>query len=192
MVSGGNENLEGSPLLKDRLYENDGNGNLEYNANTLPNLAISGSCVKPVDYDNDGDIDLFIGGRQVPGKYPAPAKSYLLENKSANGKISFVEAQAPLQDKLSNLGMVTDAVWIDLNSDGFLDLIATGEWMPITVFENKMGKELEEKPRDMALKTQTDGGLALLLEIWITTEIWILLPVIWGSIINTMHPQRPL
>ncbi len=145
VVSGGNENLEGSPLLKDRLYENDGSGNLEYNRNALPNLAISGSCVKPADYDNDGDIDLFIGGRQVPGKYPAPAKSYLLENKSVKGKISFTEAQEPLQDKLSKLGMVTDAVWIDLNSDGFLDLIATGEWMPISVFENQMGKELEEK-----------------------------------------------
>ncbi|WP_031426497.1 VCBS repeat-containing protein [Flavimarina sp. Hel_I_48] len=156
VVSGGNENVEGAALLKDRIYLNDGKGNFQYKPNALPSIAISGSCVKPSDFDNDGDMDLFIGGRQIPGKYPVPARSYILENKSENGKIRFELAENSLNDKLSSLGMVTDALWMDLNDDGFMDLIAAGEWMPITVFENKDGKNLEEKIEAYGLQ-ETNG-----------------------------------
>ena len=145
VVSGGNENDEGSSYLKDRIYINDGKGIFNSSPTALPNIAISGSCVKPVDYDNDGDLDLFIGGRQVPGKYPAPAASYLLKNNSTGGKIKFDIALMPVNEEWKSLGMVTDALWMDLNGDDFSDLIVTGEWMPIRIFENKGGKNFIEK-----------------------------------------------
>ncbi|RKR14475.1 VCBS repeat protein [Maribacter vaceletii] len=156
IVSGGNENLEGSVLLRDRLYINDGKGNFTKTSGALPKIAISGSCIKAIDYDNDGDKDLFIGGRQVPGKYPAPAKSYLLQNNSIAGKVIFEEAKLEVNNLWQNLGMVTDAVWIDLNEDGFLDLITAGEWMPIRVFENDKGKDFTEKTKEYGLE-ETNG-----------------------------------
>ena len=143
VVSGGNEYNQGSPLLEDRLYINNGNGIFTKTVNALPKIAISGSCIKAVDYDKDGDKDLFIGGRQVPGKYPAPAKSYILQNNSTNGKLAFKEIEG--NSTWGKLGMVTDAVWVDLNNDYFLDLVVTGEWMPIRVFENNQGKDFIEK-----------------------------------------------
>ncbi len=144
VVSGGNEHEQGSPFLEDRLYINDGKGNFSHSANVLPKIAISGSCVKAADYDNDGDLDLFVGGRQIPGKYPAPAKSYLLQNNSKGDKISFVEVSGGIGDVWQNLGLVTDALWVDLNNDTYLDLILTGEWMPIRVFENTQGASFVE------------------------------------------------
>lgn len=154
VVSGGNEYAQGSSFLEDRLYVNDGKGNFIKTANALPKIAISGSCIKAVDYDKDGDTDLFIGGRQVPGKYPTPAKSYILQNNSANGKIAFKEIEGNATWK--KLGMVTDAVWVDLNNDYYLDLVVTGEWMPIRVFENNKGKDFIEKTNDYGFKN-TNG-----------------------------------
>ncbi|MEH6406535.1 MAG: VCBS repeat-containing protein [Leeuwenhoekiella sp.] len=156
VVSGGNENDEESPLLRDRLYINNGKGDFNFSPDILPKIAISGSCVKVADYDNDGDLDLFIGGRQVPGKYPAPAKSYLLQNNSSNGNIKFEEADNSINDKWQKAGMVTDALWIDLNHDKYLDLVITGEWMPIRVFENIGGKDFEEKTNEYGLN-DTNG-----------------------------------
>lgn len=152
VVSGGSEYDEGSGYLKDRIYINDGKGNFNPVSAALPDLALSGSCVKAADYDNDGDLDLFIGGRQVPGKYPAPAKSYLLQNHSSEGKIRFEEAPSAIREKWQNLGMVTDALWTDVNGDDFLDLIVTGEWMPIRIFENENGKDFIEKTDAYGLK----------------------------------------
>ncbi|NMH86752.1 FG-GAP-like repeat-containing protein [Flavivirga algicola] len=145
VVSGGNEYDDGTLLLEDRLYVNDGKGNFKKALNILPKIAISGSCIKAVDYDNDGDKDLFIGGRQVPGKYPAPTKSYLLQNNSVDGKLLFNEIEGEINSTWQKLGMVTDAEWVDLNNDSFLDLVVTGEWMPIRVFENIKGKDFVEK-----------------------------------------------
>ncbi len=152
VVSGGNEHDQGASFLQDRLYINDGMGNFKKASNALPKIAISGSCIKAVDYDNDGDKDLFIGGRQVPGKYPAPAKSYLLQNKSENGKIVFHETEVKINSIWQKLGMVTDAEWVDLNDDNFLDLVVTGEWMPIRVFENVHGKDFIEKTEEYGLE----------------------------------------
>ena len=156
VVSGGNEYDQGSSWLKDRLYINNGKGEFTYSAEGLPNIAISGSCVEAADYDNDGDLDLFIGGRQVPGKYPASAKSYLLKNNSKDGKIVFEEV--PILEGLNaqNLGMVTAALWLDLNNDKLLDLVVTGEWMPVRVFENSSGNHFIEKTQDYGLEN-TNG-----------------------------------
>lgn len=120
----------GAPELQDELYLNDGKGNFVLSPNALPVLnGCSKSCVKPCDFDGDGDIDLFVGGRVIPGQYPLTPKSYLLIN---DGKGHFkVDSTS-----FGKLGMVTDAEWIDLNNDGRKDLVLCGELMPITVFIN--------------------------------------------------------
>ena len=156
VTSGGNEYSEGSPYLEDRLYINDSKGQFKLNKNALPVISNSNSCVKPVDFDKDGDLDLFIGGRQIPGKYPAPAKSYVLINQSSKDHIKFTVSDFTENDVWNVLGMVTDAVWTDLNGDGFSDLVVCGEWMPIRIFENIQGKNLEEKTDQYGL-TNTNG-----------------------------------
>ena len=119
-----------TPALQDELYLNDGKGNLSLSQGLLPDLSASSkSCVRPCDYDGDGDMDLFIGGRIIPGKYPVTPKSYLLIN---NGKGQFTVTATTFAET----GMVTDAQWIDLNNDGRKDLIICGELMPIKIFIN--------------------------------------------------------
>lgn len=124
--------------LQDELYLNDGKGNFELSANALPDVSASGkSCVRSCDFDNDGDIDVFIGGRIIPGRYPVTPKSYLLVN---NGKGQFTIADASYSDA----GMVTDAQWADLDNDGRKDLVLCGEFMPIRVYLNKVSGFVEE------------------------------------------------
>lgn len=136
VVSGGNEAEEGDAFYKDRIYRNDGQGNFTLLANSLPNIATSGSIVISTDYDQDGDQDLFVGSRQIPGRYGLPATSFLLENVSTKSDIKFNSIAVA---DLSELGMVTDALWDDFDSDGDQDLIVVGEWMPVTFIENKNG-----------------------------------------------------
>lgn len=136
VISGSYEFLHQKSLLQDRLYKNDGHGNYTKCRDCLPKIYHSGSVVVAADYDADGDIDLFVGGRSLPGKYPLPATSSLLINN--NGK--FVEKTNMLATGLSKIGMITDAQWDDLDLDGDTDLIVTGEWMGIVVFENHSGK----------------------------------------------------
>ena len=143
VVSGGNEKPENNDYYQDRFYINNGNGTFQKANNRIPTMNSSGSCVKPFDYDGDGDLDLFVGSRHVPGKYPFPANSYLLENN--NG--SFKDVTNLRASSLLNLGMVTDALWSDLNNDGVTDLMVVGEWMPITflIQENGVFKDLTEE-----------------------------------------------
>ncbi|MFC5411695.1 VCBS repeat-containing protein [Larkinella bovis] len=119
-----------SPSLQDALYINDGKGNLKLITTALPVLnASSKSCVRVLDFDGDGDLDLFVGGRVIPGRYPEPPTSYLLEN---NGKGQFKIVKTPF----ANGGMVTDAQWEDLDGDGRKDLVLCGELMPVKVYAN--------------------------------------------------------
>ncbi|MBN2173158.1 MAG: VCBS repeat-containing protein, partial [Bacteroidales bacterium] len=138
VVSGGNEYPDGDEGLQDRLYTNDGKGNF-LRSKALPELRLSGSAVKSGDYDGDGDLDLIIGGRQTPGLYPYPASSTILRNDSKNGDLKFVDVTAELIPEFKNIGMVTDADWVDIDNDNDLDLAVVGEWMPITIFENDQG-----------------------------------------------------
>ncbi|HEX6628905.1 MAG TPA: VCBS repeat-containing protein [Gemmatimonadaceae bacterium] len=133
VVSGGNEYSEGATGLLDRLYLNDGKGNFRKAVNALPPLTQSGSRVAAADYDGDGAVDLFVGGRSVPGSYGIDPRSMLLKN---DGKAHFTDVTDRVAPGLSHVGMVTDAVWKDVDGDGRLDLVVVGEWMPITIFHN--------------------------------------------------------
>lgn len=138
VVSGSNEYETGSSFYLDRLYLNDGQG--KFVKGSLPNVFVSGGVVKASDYDKDGDLDLFIGGRQSPGRYPEAADSYILQNNSSGGVAKFIDVTEEIAPVLKKIGMVTDALWQDYDLDGDQDLIVVGEWMPITVLENQNGK----------------------------------------------------
>jgi enediyne biosynthesis protein E4 len=140
VVSGGNEFPADAPELQDHLYLNNGKGIFSATTDRIPVMLSSGSCVKAADIDNDGDPDLFVGGRLVPGSYPLSPRSYILEN---NGKGFFTDVTEKYNPSLMKPGMVTDAVWTDFNGDKFQDLILVGEWMEIRVFEHE-GKNLTE------------------------------------------------
>jgi enediyne biosynthesis protein E4 len=137
VASGGFEFNENDSAYQDHLYLNDGNGNFTKKENALPILLSSKGCVKAADINGDGYLDLFIGGRVVPGKYPVAPRSYILLN---DGKGDFKDATQNTCVALLQPGMVTDAVWIDLNNDKQPDLIVVGEWMPVKVFINAKGK----------------------------------------------------
>ncbi len=156
VVSGGNEQNTPS-AYQDRVYMNNGKGDFTKSAHRLPELVESGSKVVPVDYDKDGDMDLFVAGRQVPGRYPFAASSKLL----INGAGRFVDRTKDLAPELEQLGMVTDALWEDYDNDGDEDLLVVGEWMPITLFENEQG----------ILKNRTlEGSLAEETGWWFSIE----------------------
>lgn len=140
VVSGGYEFMAGSKEYADRLYINDGKGNFHPDENAIPQLYSSGSCVKAIDFDRDGDPDLFIGGRQIPWKYPYPAGSYILENKSANGQVRFEDVTSEVAPGLTEIGMVTAAISMDLDRDEWPDLVVAGEWMPVCILKNSNGK----------------------------------------------------
>lgn len=121
-----------SPFLIDQLYINDGRVNSTNESNRLPQIAIGGQCVVAGDYDSD--IDLYVGGRQIPCYYPYVFKSYLYQN---NG-VSFIDV-TPNPPALKGPGLVTDALFDDIDGDNDLDLIVVGEWMPISFFQNNSG-----------------------------------------------------
>ncbi|TYA74530.1 VCBS repeat-containing protein [Seonamhaeicola marinus] len=151
VVSGGNEFLRQPEFLQDRLYLNDGKGNFEKSTRSLPEMITSGGCVKAYDFDNDGDKDLFIGGRLIPGKYPLAPRSYILRNEGVeNGEPKFVDVTTKVAPALEYPGMVTDMLWSDFNNDGLVDIVVTGEWMPVRFFEN-LGDVFEEQTKHFNL-----------------------------------------
>jgi hypothetical protein len=136
-IAGGTVRPSGEALFQDRLYRNDGTGNLRRVDDALPEVTASGSVVTAADYDGDGDLDLFVGGRLRPGEYPLPPHSVLLRNDSEEGDIRFTDVTDDVAPELTRVGLVSDALWTDYNDDGRLDLMVVGEWMPITVFEQR-------------------------------------------------------
>lgn len=129
---GSNEWISNAPQYSDVLYENDGSGNFLRTDNRLPSLTMSTGVVAHADIDGDGDEDLFVGGRLVPAKYPFPANATILLNDEG----TFKPMETSAFPALTELGMVTDACWHDLNGDQRPDLIVAAEWQPIRVFLN--------------------------------------------------------
>ena len=139
VASGGNEFKAGSKAYEDRFYENLGNNQFQRVEAAIPASKVSGKELSTVDFDHDGDLDLFVGGRLVPKQYPYPAKSYLLENVSKSGEIKFVNTTTESMPSLDSLGLVTASSWADIDGDGWEDLMVVGEWMTIRCFKNNQG-----------------------------------------------------
>lgn len=135
VVSGGSSFEAQSNKYQDRFYANDGKGNFTLSPEALPTIISSGSSVVASDYDSDGDLDLFIGGRVVPGEYPKPAKSYLLRNDSQGSSVKFTDITEAVIPDAANIGLVTSALWTDYDNDNAIDLLITGEWMPLSFFK---------------------------------------------------------
>jgi len=137
--SGGNEK-EDQANYKNRLYLNNGKGLFTKSKSIIPTNNNNVSVIATNDFDNDGDIDVFIGSRSVPGVYGIIPKQLLLEN---DGKGNFTNSTGKKAFKLDEVGMITDAVWEDIDNDGKKDLIVVGDWMALTIFKNT-GRRLAE------------------------------------------------
>ncbi|MBW3545862.1 MAG: VCBS repeat-containing protein, partial [Bacteroidetes bacterium] len=135
IVSGSYEYEPNAQHYQDRLYRNGGQGRFVLDTAALPPLTSSGAAVKAADFDGDGDLDLFVGGRVVPGSYPLAPQSYLLRNDAGH----FTDVTAAVAPELVNFGMISDALWTDFDQDGKVDLVVAGEWMPLSFFKNTQG-----------------------------------------------------
>lgn len=140
ITGSGYENTKGSDNYIDRFYINDGKGNFTQELNAVPPSSISKSCVKAADYDGDGDLDLFVGGRVFPEKYPFPVSSTILRNDSKRGVLRFADVTKDVAPGLLDIGLICDMLWTDFDNDGMTDMLLAGEWMPLTVFKNEKGK----------------------------------------------------
>lgn len=141
VVSGGAEFSKGDVLYQDRLYKNDGKGGFSVAANALPAEGYNGSTVTVLDYDGDGDPDLFVGGHVVPGKFPKADRSMLLQNN----KGVFTDVTSQSAETLMNIGIVNQAVWADVDGDGKNELSICGEWMPLKIFIFENGRFIKKE-----------------------------------------------
>ncbi|HEV8513217.1 MAG TPA: VCBS repeat-containing protein, partial [Cyclobacteriaceae bacterium] len=151
VCSGGNEYSANSFALIDRFYINEGKGNFRKSGQLLPDGKFeSTSCVKPADYDGDGDLDLFVGVRLKPFQYGIQMNGYILNN---DGKGNFNNVTEYLASGLTRLGMICDASWTDVDGDKDLDLMVVGEWMPIVIFINENGNFINRTEKSGLSKT---------------------------------------
>jgi hypothetical protein len=142
VACGGNEFPESSSALSDRLYFNNGKGHFVKSDQVLPaGKYESTSCVRPEDFDGDGVTELFVGIRLKPFLYGVPVNGYLLEN---DGKGNFRNVTDEIAPELTNIGMIRDMQWVDVDKDGDKDIIVAGDWMPVRVFINEHGKFKEK------------------------------------------------
>jgi hypothetical protein len=136
--------MPGSKNYQDRIFENDGKGNFKEVESALPAETVSNACARTADIDKDGLPDLFIGGMCIPGQFPVAPESFILKNKSRPGSIHFEKEDPAHYASLKRIGMVTDASWVDINKDGWEDLLVVGQFMPITLFINQQGTLIDK------------------------------------------------
>ena len=136
--SGSHEYANSSEHYRDRLYRNE--GNLRFTSAPLPDHRGSSGSASAADFDRDGDLDLFVGGRLRPGEYPLPGKSRLLRNDDGN----FTEVIGQVAPGLADAGMVTGSLWTDVDADGWPDLLLSTEWGPVKLFRNRQGSLVDE------------------------------------------------
>jgi enediyne biosynthesis protein E4 len=141
IASGGNEYYGDDPHLLPRVYLNDGKANFRRSENAFSNLYETFSCVVPYDFNGDGFMDLFIGGRSVPSQYGVIPHSHLLQN---DGTGKFSDVTEKYAKGLSQIGMVTQAIWFDIDKDGDKDLVVCCEWGGIDVFINNRGNFIKK------------------------------------------------
>jgi hypothetical protein len=140
VAAGGYRHAPADAAYQDRLYLNDGKGNFVLDTAALPLNRTSKSCVRAIDYDHDGDLDLFVAGRVFPWNYPSPVSCSIYRNDSKDGKVKFTDVTYNVAYPLLNIGMVSDAIFTDFDNDGWPDLVLAGEWMPVKFLKNDHGR----------------------------------------------------
>ncbi|MEC8420431.1 MAG: VCBS repeat-containing protein [Verrucomicrobiota bacterium] len=159
VVSGGYDPSVRSLYLRDRLFLNQGEGDFVLGLPNTPDLRDAGGTVCAADFDRDGDLDLFVGGRMVSGKYPLTPESRLLVNQGG----VFSNQTETLSHELVKVGLVNSAVWSDYDGDGWIDLLVASEWGPIRVWKNENGK-LSETTESLGL-SKTKGWWTSILPV---------------------------
>jgi len=158
VVSGGSEFDAGSPLYQDRLYINDGKGNFSRSLTALPGETNNGSCVIPLDFNGDGQMDLFVGGAVTPGRFPKHDNCMLLQNNHGTFK-NVTDEYAP--GLAAATGIVNTAAWQDIDGDGKPELVIAGEWMPVMIFKWKDGKFVNTEAQVSIFDNNKDRKISL-------------------------------
>ena len=139
IAHGGYETKPGNEVYQDVFYINDGKGNFKQDTGSMPANFSSKSCVRPFDFDKDGDLDLFIGGRVEPWRYPLPVSAFIYRNDSKPNEVVFTDVTSTVAPELKDIGLICDAIVSDYDNDGWPDLVLAGEWMPVTFLKNNNG-----------------------------------------------------
>jgi hypothetical protein len=162
IVSGGNEFEDQAPEYRDHLYINDGKGSFHEEVLALPSMKNPKQCAISADIDADGDLDLFVGGRAIPGSFPMAARSYVLRNDSQGGNVKFTDVTNEWSKDLLNPGMLTGAVFEDLDGDKKPDLMLVGDWMAIKAFKNTGNAFEKQLPQELE---NSDGMWAAIMPV---------------------------
>ncbi len=141
-VRGSYQHEPNATFLQDALFINDGKGNFRIDSLALPNETANGSVVRAMDFDHDGDLDLFVGGRVVPRQFPRADKCFVLRNDSRGNRVVFTNITTQIAPELADAGMIADAIWTDYDNDGWPDLLVAAEYRPLQFFKNNKGKSL--------------------------------------------------
>jgi hypothetical protein len=188
VISGGTDFSKESVKYQDRLYLNNGNGGFIKAEDSLPPMPVSSGAIATSDFNEDGFPDLFIGGRYIPGNYPEPPRSYLLQN-DGNGR--FTDVTQEYSAALMAPGLISDALFTDTNGDGKEELVIAGEWMGIQIFS------LEENKFVASQKDLTDATRGWWLSLCATDldddgDTDILAGNYGENLVYQSSPEKPL